>query len=171
MNFIREDPFKFRLLDLFVCTSPKGKSLRLKFQFQGSYKSIRYPHTFVKLGAKFPSVPEAVFFFHFDKVACGATSALHAVLNLLKLRFVGKCFLAPLPNNLSPSGSHFIFKGEISGPSFRFKGEKIWVCFKIKLEFSDYSFIVVGVFWATSENSLSKSGNCFSQIVECRACE
>jgi hypothetical protein len=35
---------------------------------------------------------EQCFFFHFGKVACGATSALHVVLNWLKLRFVGNCF-------------------------------------------------------------------------------
>jgi hypothetical protein len=48
----------------------------------------------------------SVFFFHFCKVACWATSALHAVLNWLRFRF----FLAPLPKYLSPSGCHIIVK-------------------------------------------------------------
>jgi hypothetical protein len=38
--------------------------------------------------------PYQCFFFHFCKVACRATFALHVVLNWLTLRFVG-CFSWP----------------------------------------------------------------------------
>jgi hypothetical protein len=57
-------------------------------------------------------------------------------------------------------------EGEISGPSFRFKGEKSLAMFQIKLEFFGYSVIIFGLFWAMNEKFLSKSGNYFSQIVE-----
>jgi len=43
--------------------------------------------------AFFPGLfQSSVFFFHFCKVACWVTSALHVVLNWLTFRFVGSSF-------------------------------------------------------------------------------
>jgi hypothetical protein len=61
------------------------------------------------------------FFLHFCKVACGATSALHVVLNWLTFRFVGSFFFGTTPKLLISKWLPHSCEGEISGPSFRFK--------------------------------------------------
>jgi hypothetical protein len=70
--------------------------------------------------------PYQCFFSHFCKVACGATFALDVVLNWLTLRFVGS-FFGPTPKLFISKWLPLYCEGEIPGPSFRFKGEKIWL--------------------------------------------
>jgi hypothetical protein len=74
------------------------RAIRLTISFAGS-KKLHQPFLYA-----------SVFFFHFCKVACGTTSALHVVLNWLTFRFVGGFFFVPLPNYWSPSGCHIIVK-------------------------------------------------------------
>lgn len=79
LNFIREDPFKFRLWTYLYASLQRGKVCGQNFRDL----TFKVPHTFVKHWAKFPSVSGAVFFSSFLQsslwghicTACGAQLA------------------------------------------------------------------------------------------------
>jgi len=68
-------------------------------------------------------------------------------------------FFGPTPKLFISKWLPLYCEGEISGPSFTFKEEKSWLCFKLSYKFFGYFVVVFGVFWAMSEKFLSKSSN------------
>jgi hypothetical protein len=71
-------------------------------------------------------------------------------------------FFGPTPKLFISKWLPRYCEAEISGPSFTFKEEKIWLSFKLSLFCFGYFVVVFGVFWVTSDFFGSKSSNYFS---------